>query len=377
MEWMELFSEYRTGIVREEEVVRGTLHPGLGPDTPGVRAVLAGWPGRSYLHAFPDRTELTLVRRLAPLPAERWWLHALLLGAALLSTTLSGAFLLGRTPVDLALATVGPLGLPYPTRAYPAEWVPGLWFSLPLVAILLGHELGHYLTARGRGMDASPPYFIPAPPWLNLVGTFGAFIRLRSVVVNRAVLLDVGAGGPLASFLLSLPAVVIGFSLSRSIPAPVGGAEAPFAVIFAEQWIWIGPSLLFSGVARWLVGGDGVILLHPLAFAGWIGWFVTALNLLPLSQLDGGHILYALLGRGQRMVGMVFLVLLFVLGNPWWGGWWGWWLWLGAILLLGRGRIGHPAVLDPGFPVTGRRRVVGWICVAIFILTFVPAPLQV
>jgi membrane-associated protease RseP (regulator of RpoE activity) len=219
-------------------------------------------------------------------------------------------------------------------------------------------------------MNVSPPYFIPAPNWINLIGTFGAFIRLRSPMINRIMLLDVGAGGPLASFLLSIPVLVLGLTWSTPLPIDPLAAPAHLAVLFGGAPLWLGDSVLVRLLA-WSMGmGSGAWLLHPFALAGWLGLFVTALNLFPLAQLDGGHILYALLGPVQKRVGVAFLFLLVVLG--WW--WWGWWFWALVILLLGRGSIGHPAVLDARQPVTGARRWVGWGCIAIFLLTFLWRP---
>jgi hypothetical protein len=145
-----------------------------------------------------------------------------------------------------------------------------------------------------------------------------------------------------------------------------------YVVQFGAQPIWLGDSLLVHSLAWLFAPAPGLLVLSPLAWAGWLGLFVTALNLFPLSQLDGGHILYALSGRAQQRIGLAFLALLVVLG--WW--WWGWWFWAAVILLIGRGRIHHPAVFDPVFPVDGVRRRLGWACVAIFILTFVPFPLR-
>lgn len=280
---------------------------------------------------------------------------------ALLTTSISGAWMAGRYPV-----------LFRPPYLSLADLLPGLRFSVPLLGILLGHELGHYVLALRRRVGVSPPYFLPAPPWISLIGTFGAFIRLRTPVPNRAVLLDIGVAGPLASLVLSVPAVVLGLSWSQVAPVVPGAVPSPYAVLLGNEPIWLGGSLLFSGLARFWAAPDQVMLLHPLAFAGWLGLFVTALNLLPVTQLDGGHILYALIGRAQQWVGLAFFAVLLVLG-VWW---WGWWLWAGMILLIGRGRVRHPSVWDPRSGVSGLRAALGWFAVAVLALTFVPIPLQ-
>jgi hypothetical protein len=204
-DWLSLFAVYRVVVIRNDEVIQGVLRPEVAPGSPLLRSGLREWPGHHYLHETPDGVELTLVRPLARPERERWWLHLLLGVLTLTTTTFAGAYLLGLDPLPLTGLAVGPLRLPIPVGIDPSQVLPGLLFSVPLVGVLLGHELGHYLAARRHGMDVSPPYFIPAPHWVNLIGTFGAFIRLRSATMNRGVLMDVGAAGPLVSFALSIP----------------------------------------------------------------------------------------------------------------------------------------------------------------------------
>jgi Zn-dependent protease len=372
-DWLSWFSVYRLVVIRNDEVLHGVLRPEIDPGSPAVRAALNGWSGQHYLHRTEAGVELTLVRRLTAATRERWWLHLMLGLLTLATTTVAGAFLQGRDPLRIAAVALGALRFPVPTGVEPAEFVPGLLFSVPLMVVLLGHELGHYFVARRHGMDVSPPYFIPAPHWINLIGTFGAFIRLRSATMNRMVLMDVGAAGPLASFILSLPLVGWGLTLSRELPLATAGSAREYLILFGGQPIWLGGSMIFDLFAAVFAPGGGTLLLHPLALAGWLGLFVTALNLFPLSQLDGGHILYSLLGRRQSRVGAAFLVALLVLG--WW--WWGWWLWAALILLLGRGTIRHPTVVDPSYPLRSDQKIMGWACILIFVLSFVVFPLRV
>jgi hypothetical protein len=367
-----LFLTYRVVQVRDDEIVQGILLPGLDSRHPQVEQVLQEWGGRHFARPTPLGAELTLVRRCAPARPERWWLHTLLFVLTALTTTAAGARFLGYEPFPFVFVPLGPIGFPAPAQFLPGELLPGLVFSLPLLAILFGHEMGHFLAARRHGMDVSPPYFIPAPR-LNVIGTFGAFIRLRSPIINRAMLLDVGAAGPIASFVLSIPVLVLG--LLWSTPATYGDGTPPtgFVVFFGAEPIYIGGSLLVHALA-WLFAAPGdVLVLHPLAFAGWLGLFVTAVNLFPLSQLDGGHILYALLREWQPRLGLVFLGLLVALGNLWAG----WWFWALLIIVLGRGSVRHPAVFDPEYPIRGVRRRVGWVCVAIFVATFVVIPFRI
>jgi membrane-associated protease RseP (regulator of RpoE activity) len=371
-EWFSLLTVSRAVTVRGDEIVQGILYPEYDPDHPRVRAALDNWDGTHFLHQSEYGTEVTLMRPVPGSRGERWWLHLLLGALTTLTMTIAGAYFAGRDPLRLIFIPIGPYGMPLPVDIIAAELLPGLIFSVPLLVILLGHELGHYVAARWYRMNVSPPYFIPAPPWLNIVGTFGAFIRLRSVTINRLVLLDVGAAGPLASLLLSVPAVLKGAEMSRPIPGSLDG-PTDLVVIFAGQPIWLGGSLLFDWLAAAGGGAGDSLVLHPLAFAGWLGLFVTAMNLFPLAQLDGGHIAYALMGGWQRYAGLAFLAVLAALGTQWWG----WWLWAGLILVLGRGTIAHPPVFDESHPVPLSRRIAGWACLVILVLTFVTIPIEV
>lgn len=369
---MKLFVVYRQVTIRDSEVVQGVLLPDLEADDHRVRDALAEWEGTHFLHQTTHGTELTLVRRTTPPRRERWWLHLILAAVTLFTTTLAGSYFAGRNPLRMVPFSIADWFLPIPVGIDPGDLVPGLTFSVPLFLILLGHEMGHYLVARKHRMDVSPPYFIPSPNWVNLIGTFGAFIRLRSPVINKPMLLDVGVAGPLASFFISLPALALGFAWSQ--PVSPGLVELPsrYVVLLGAQPIWLGDSLIVNLMSRLFGSADPITLLHPVAFAGWLGLFVTALNLFPLAQLDGGHILYALLGPTQRYAGIVFLGVLAVLGNWWWG----WWFWALVILVVGRGNIRHPPVFDPTFPISGKRILLGWGCVLVFFLSFVPVPLQ-
>ena len=329
------------------------------------------WDGTHFLHQSPYGVELTLIRRRTVRRPERWWLHALLGLATLLTTTLAGAHFAGFDPLRLDFHP-GAAGFPFSLHLTPEDLVQGLAFSVPLLLTLFGHEMGHYLTARRHAMDVSPPYFIPSPSSLNLIGTFGAFIKLRSPVLNRAILLDVGAAGPLASFVISLPLLALGLLWSQPVMAESTPPLARHAVLYGAHPLWFGDSLITRLFTLLFAPEGEIFLLHPIALAGWLGLFVTALNLFPLAQLDGGHILYALAGRWQPRIGYAFLLVLAFLGQ-WWVGWW---FWAVVILVLGRGRIRHPPVYDPSLEVYGRRSWVGWACVVIFVLTFVPIPIQ-
>lgn len=363
------FVAWRVVVLHDLEVARVHLPPGLTLSDPDVRRWRAGWPGRSYARVGPDGPEVTLTRRVRPRTRERWWLHLLLFLLTLAATTVAGAFLRPGDPLAAAMAGSGALAIPVPTAAHAGALAGGLWFSLPLCFILGMHEAGHYLQARRHGMDVSPPFFIPAPWFVSLIGTFGAFIRLRSPLLNRRVVLDVGAAGPVASFALSVPAAVAGLAMSRALPAPEGGGRMGVP-IFAEH-VYLGDSAVFALLrAVSPVGGAPFVELHPLAFAAWLGFFFTGLNLFPVGQLDGGHVVYALSGRAHRWAGAATLLLLAGLASLWMG----WVVWGVVILAFGRGRLSHPPVFDPAYRLDPARRALAWACLAIFLLTLVPVP---
>ncbi len=248
----------------------------------------------------------------------------------------------------------------------PWQLYKGLPFALTLLLILFCHEMGHYLAARYHDLNVSLPYFLPAPPIPFLIGTLGAFIRIRSPILNKPALLDVGASGPLSGIMVTLPLLVFGLQLSEIKVLPGGPGD--------YGGIILGESLLFQFMTWLTVGSlppDHHIILHPMAFAGWIGLLVTNLNLLPVGQLDGGHVSYALLGEKATTVAKGFMVLLVILGLT---SWYGWLVWVAILLVLG---VDHPLPLHYWVGLDRRRRYVGYLTWAIFALTFMPTPFQV
>lgn len=232
-----------------------------------------------------------------------------------------------------------------------------LIYSVALLTILLGHELGHYLTCRRYGIQATLPYFIPAP---TIIGTLGAFIRIRSPFTRKTELFDVGANGPLISFVLSVPALYIGLKLSRLVPA----LPRESSILFGEPLLLkVFVQLIFGKVA-----GNQDLILHPLAVAGWVGLLVTSFNLFPVGQLDGGHILYAALGEKTKKIALPIVILLIILGLFYWAGWL---IWALLIYLMG---LRHPAILDETQRLPRERKLVGVFIIIIFILSFIPAP---
>jgi membrane-associated protease RseP (regulator of RpoE activity) len=244
----------------------------------------------------------------------------------------------------------------------------GADFSMALMAILLTHECGHYFLARRYFINASPPYFLPAPYQVNFIGTFGAFIRLRSPIADRRQLMDVGAAGPWAGFVVSLVFLLVG--LARSQVATGGLELSLFTPVLGIEGHGYGDSAITYAFRQYFFG-DVPVLLHPLAIAGWFGVFITGLNLIPLGQLDGGHVLHALIGRRQGIVGALAWLGLLRL-SEWFAGWL---IWALLILLLSRGRIVHPSVVDRHRRLPASRVAYGWATMGLFLLTFTPAPL--
>jgi membrane-associated protease RseP (regulator of RpoE activity) len=286
---------------------------------------------------------------------QRYWLHGLLLLLTLLTTTLLGVALQYDFDRNLPVQA-GQIFFEVYQRVWhhPVELLEGLPFSLTLITILLAHETGHYLAAAYYRVDASLPYFLPAP---TLIGTFGAFIRIRSAIYSKRALFDIGVAGPLAGFVFLLPALSVGLAFSKVIPGIGHQGDVHFGVPLLQ---WLLERSIFPGA------GAGDIYLHPVGRAASIGMFATALNLLPIGQLDGGHIVYALVERRHRAISTLALAALVPL-TPLWPAWLFW-----AIILFFFGRR-HPVVYDLNDLGRGRRQL-GWIALAVFILCFTFAP---
>jgi membrane-associated protease RseP (regulator of RpoE activity) len=327
-------------------------------------------------------------------PRPRLSVNILLFAATILTTTMAGAVQKGLDP----LASLSDL-------------LQGLPFSTTLLGILLFHELGHYFVSRFYNVPASLPYFIPVP---TLIGTMGAVIKMRSPIHDRRTLFDIGIAGPIAGMCLAVPAVIVGLSRSELIPVEggLGGIE-------------LGDSLLFMALTKLVVGTvpEGhTVLLHPVAFAGWLGFFVTSLNLLPMGQLDGGHVVYGIFGQGHRLISRVVFLgltvwglhavflrhevpavlwalafLLVALRIAWTprvrpagpsllvmlllvGVWQGfapdtsvWLVWAALMTFL---KLDHPPTWDARIPLGTKRLVAGWIALLVFIATFTPLPFK-
>jgi membrane-associated protease RseP (regulator of RpoE activity) len=291
--------------------------------------------------------------------SERYWLHGLLLLLTLVTTSAVGARLaynfqhdrpvfLGDDLIEVITGFAGAI-------RNPGTLVPGLPFSLTLLTILLAHEMGHYLTCMYYRIDASLPYFLPVP---TLIGTLGAFIRIRSPICTKRQLFDIGIAGPIAGFVFAVPALAIGLAYSKVIP----GIAAQGDIIFSTPWML---RLLEAFVFPGAPVAD--IYLHPIARAAWVGLFATALNLLPIGQLDGGHILYSFIGERHRVLSRIFVAVLVPLSYYSLS----WLVWAALLFFFG---LKHPRIYDPE-PMGPGRTKLGWVALVLFVLCFTIAPI--
>jgi len=288
---------------------------------------------------------------------DRVWLHLLLFTLTVASTTLVGAGHYASFLGDFS----GARGLSMP---FAALLLGGFWYSATILAILGCHELGHYFACRYYDVDASLPFFIPVP--FLLTGTMGAFIRIREPIPSKRMLFDIGIAGPIAGFVVAVPALFIGLSMSHVVRLPAD----------ASNLLELGEPMLFK-FASWLLWGsqpDGYSLnMHPMAFAAWFGMLATALNLFPIGQLDGGHVSYAVLGPRSTsvtiaMIGVVISLAYFS------SSWIVWTILLLAMLAMFGPK--HPRVFDEDVPLDRPRVLLALIAVAIFVLCFTPAPIR-
>lgn len=304
-----------------------------------------------------------------PVRTRRGWkLNLALFLATLVTTTLAGAFT-AYTYYHQEVELSEMYFREYLLAAFsPASIGMGfLTFALPLMLILTVHEFGHYAMARRHGMEASLPFFIPVPPFLGLnIGTFGAFISMREPMPNRKALFDVGAAGPIAGFLVAVPVLLVGFWLM---------AATPVHADLTEPGVSIGTPLLYNLLSA-PFGFSGDVIVHPTAFAGWVGLFVTAINLLPAGQLDGGHIASAMFGDRARwasygaVAALLAIGLAPMLGFP---GYDGWVFFAVLIAFLG---VRHPPTLDSVSGIDRKRVLLGWLTFAMGVLCFTLIPVQ-
>lgn len=287
----------------------------------------------------------------------RWWLHFVLLAITFVTTSVMGAAFVRafriNQPVDMVAGLYGYIEL----FRDPGILLTGLPFSLTLMTVLLAHEMGHYLACAYYRVDATPPFFIPFPA---PIGTFGAFIRIREPLYSKTALFDVAIAGPLAGFFLILPAFAVGISLSKVIPGIADQGELVFGVPLIQRGL---EALIFPGVP------SSDIYLHPIARAAWVGVLATALNLLPIGQLDGGHVLYAFAGERSRILSRILVVALVPMGLLYS---WSWLVWAAFLFFFG---MRHPAIYDHT-PLARGRTILGLLALLLFVICFTVEPIR-
>jgi Zn-dependent protease len=327
-----------------------------------------------------ERQVIFLVNGHIASPPAKVWVNILMFALTVLSVWLAGAmYAFSYNHPNVEINSLVEL-----YRVTLRNFWDGLPFALSLMAILLAHEFGHYLVGRWHKADVTLPYFIPLPVPGGF-GTLGAVIQMKSPVKNRRSLMDIGIAGPIAGLVVAVPVLLYGLSLSKLGPVqPLSQLEGNSILYLFLKFAIFGkllPAPLdYHGIApivywvRYIITGTPTpvggmdVQLNPIAWAGWVGLLVTSLNLIPAGQLDGGHVMYALVGKRMRKLLIPIMVMLAVLGFFWVG----WWLWV--FLLLAFGRISDEP-LDQITLLDGRRKVVAVLVLILFILVFIPIPL--
>lgn len=371
IDYLEPFETFQAYRLRGGMMYRGRVRADFAGDKERLGRFLAAAPGTVRLEEIDGRLYATVRVYTGRRPGRNLWLHAVLLLLTSLTVLAAGG--------NLAAGMWGQA-----TTVWPFEWIveavawtadgqgdvflksqlpdyltrlhAGIPYATALLFVLLAHEMGHYFMSRRHGTDATLPYLLPAPV---LFGTFGAVIKMRSPIVHRRALFDIGVAGPIAGLVASVIVCVIGLTRSEFVSESVGGG------------LRLGDPLLLQLLVRVVMGPvppNHDVLRHPVALAGWFGFFVTFLNLMPLGQLDGGHLWYALIGRRQRYVGWTAFGLLLGMGAIFPG-----WIVLAALVLLLL-RIAHPPVMDESVPLGRGRAAVGIVLIVVFVLLFMPEP---
>jgi membrane-associated protease RseP (regulator of RpoE activity) len=326
-------------------------YPVDGPEFPGPPSSLA-------------RFDVPLA--LPPRPRKfraRMWLHLVLFVVTLVTTTMAGAL---HYAAFLSEFNRQPIAFGPGAFLDPLWLLPGFWYSGTLLAILGAHEMGHYLLCRRHDVDATLPYFLPMPPLIFLTGTLGAVIKIREPFPNRKVLFDIGVAGPIAGFVLLVPALFYGMSISNILPVPTKGT------VFS-----LGEPLLFRWAMQLVFGTirDGyTVNMHPMVFAAWFGMLATALNLLPFGQLDGGHLTYAALGRPSVAISLVTVATCVVM-TFFSSSWMFMTLMMLAMLFLLGPR--HPRVIDEHEPLGAARVALTLFAIFMLVVCFTATPIEI
>ena len=301
---------------------------------------------RGYLPVLKrvkDQDTILMVPAPTQKRSSRRWVNLVLFLATVGTVMLGGALMEGYNPL----------------ADPPTSLLRGLPFACALLGILVTHEAAHFLTARAHGMRASLPYFIPVP--FSTIGTFGAVIKMESPIKDRKSLLDIGLSGPLAGLVVSLVVLVVGLRYSEVMTYLPDAPLAPLGTGLVVDWI----TEMVLGPLR----DDSVVVLHPIALAGWFGVFITFINLIPVSQLDGGHVGYAFFGSAHRLVAMLIFGGMLVLGllfSPWWFMW--------ALVIFFLGGLRHPPPLNDITPLDRKRKVLAMLSFGLLFLLGTPRP---
>ncbi len=348
--------------------------PGSSDPSPEIPDLPPADPNDRYDEFVPQQV---------PPPHGRLRVQLILFALTFVTTTIAGGCHYQTFMTDLA--TVGPQDVPAdaPDSIWavlsdarlwsaigsvlsdPTFYLHGLWYSLAILAILGCHELGHYVACLRYNVIATRPYFLPVPPFPFITGTLGAFIRIRTRIPNKVALFDIAFAGPIAGFLVAVPLLFVGLALSRIDRLPEE----------TSTLVELGEPLLFR-FAAWLIWGDVAsgysINMHPMAFAAWFGLLATALNLFPMSQLDGGHIAYAVFGRRSTVI--TFMTIAVAIGLTFISSGWIVWtaLMIGLILMVGPH---HPPTLDDEPEIGRARLVLAAVALGMLIVCFTPAPI--
>jgi membrane-associated protease RseP (regulator of RpoE activity) len=300
-------------------------------------------------------------------PRQRYWLHALLLLLTCFTTLVVGARMQYNFAHSQSVFSLDDSAAPFfPASwafSHPARLLLGIPFAGTLMLILLAHEMGHYLYCKRYGVWATLPFFIPAP---TLIGTFGAFIRIRSPIRSRTALFDIGIAGPIAGFVVAFSVLMVSLGLSKAVPAgaPVPALDLGFPLIFQLVHRFLAAQSAAHGIA--LLPLDRV-LLHPTTIAAWVGMFATSLNLLPGGQLDGGHIVFSIAPQAHKFVSRLTILILLPMAYYLWTGWLVW------AILLQLSSLRHPQVAE--WPrVSGGRAWLAVFALLMLALTLTPAP---
>ena len=311
-----------------------------------------------------DQYEQFIPKPLPP-PHGRLWVQLLLLALTLVTTTLAGSFHYYSFMQDLASADVPAATSATAIFSDPAFYLRGFWYSFTILAILGCHEMGHYVMCLRYDVIATRPFFLPMPPPFFITGTLGAFIRIKSRIPTKTALFDIGIAGPIAGFVVAVPLLFIGLALSRVDHLPQD----------ASNLVELGEPLMFKLAAFLVWGhvGEGYsINMHPMAFGAWFGLLATALNLLPISQLDGGHIAYSVLGRRSTIISIITICLAVSLTMV--SLTWVLWSILMVVMIFMVGPH-HPPTLDDETPLDSKRLLLAAIALGMLLVCFTPAPI--